>query len=258
MSAADKKSTPEAPHTTHFGFQQVPVGDKAGKVAGVFTSVADRYDLMNDVMSFGMHRLWKRFTLDMSGVRPGQRVLDLAGGTGDLAAKFAARVGPTGEVTVADINAAMLQRGREHLTDRGIVGNVAYIQTDAESLPFPDDYFDCITIAFGLRNVTRKDRALAAMQRVLKPGGRMLILEFSKLKLTGLQPLYDAYSFKVLPLMGKLIAKDSDSYRYLAESIRMHPDQDTLKTMMEQAGFERCEYFNLSGGIVALHRGYKL
>lgn len=257
MSPADKKSTAEPSRTTHFGFQQVPLENKAEKVAGVFTSVAQRYDVMNDVMSFGLHRLWKRFTLDMSSVRSGQRVLDLAGGTGDLASKFAARVGAQGEVVIADINAAMLQRGRARLADQGIAGNVTYVQADAETLPFPDDYFDCITMAFGLRNVTRKQQALAAMQRVLKPGGCVLILEFSKLKLPALQSLYDAYSFKVLPLMGKLITQDADSYRYLAESIRMHPDQDTLKAMMEQAGFARCDYFNLSGGIVALHRGYK-
>jgi demethylmenaquinone methyltransferase/2-methoxy-6-polyprenyl-1,4-benzoquinol methylase len=257
MSPADEKSTAESSHTTHFGFQQVPLEDKAGKVAGVFTSVAQRYDVMNDVMSFGLHRLWKRYTLDMSDVRSGQRVLDLAGGTGDLASKFSSRVGAQGEVVIADINAAMLQRGRARLTDQGIAGNVTYVQADAETLPFPADYFDCITMAFGLRNVTRKERALAAMQRVLKPGGRVLILEFSKLKLPVLQPLYDAYSFKILPFMGRLITQDADSYRYLAESIRMHPDQDTLKAMLEQAGFSRCDYFNLSGGIVALHRGYK-
>lgn len=245
-------------HFTHFGFQQVSEAEKASKVADVFDSVANRYDVMNDVMSFGIHRLWKRFTVEMGNVRNGQRVLDLAGGTGDLAAKFAARVGAQGQVVVADINAAMLQRGRERLVNDGIVGNVEYVQTDAETLPFPDNHFDCITIAFGLRNVTHKDRALAAMYRVLKPGGQLLVLEFSKLNISALQPLYDLYSFKLLPLMGKLIAQDADSYRYLAESIRMHPDQEELKQMMHNAGLERCEYFNLSGGIVALHRGYKL
>jgi demethylmenaquinone methyltransferase / 2-methoxy-6-polyprenyl-1,4-benzoquinol methylase len=243
--------------TTHFGYQQVPIEEKAERVAGVFGSVAARYDLMNDVMSFGIHRLWKRFTIDVSGVRAGERVLDLAGGTGDLAAKLVDRVGMEGQVVLADINAAMLREGRERLVDRGLVTNIEYLQADAERLPFPDDYFDCVTMAFGLRNVTHKERALAAIYRVLKPGGRALILEFSKPSLPGLQPLYDLYSFKVLPLMGKLIARDADSYRYLAESIRMHPDQETLKGMMQGAGFERCDYHNLSGGIVALHKGYK-
>jgi demethylmenaquinone methyltransferase/2-methoxy-6-polyprenyl-1,4-benzoquinol methylase len=243
--------------TTHFGYQQVPIEEKAERVAGVFGSVAARYDLMNDVMSFGIHRLWKRFTIDVSGVRAGERVLDLAGGTGDLAAKLADRVGMQGQVMLADINAAMLREGRERLVNRGVVANIEYLQADAECLPFPDDYFDCVTMAFGLRNVTHKERALAAICRVLKPGGRALILEFSKPSIPGLQPLYDLYSFKVLPLMGKLIARDADSYRYLAESIRMHPDQETLKRMMQGAGFERCDYYNLSGGIVALHKGYK-
>ncbi|HWQ95106.1 MAG TPA: bifunctional demethylmenaquinone methyltransferase/2-methoxy-6-polyprenyl-1,4-benzoquinol methylase UbiE [Gammaproteobacteria bacterium] len=243
--------------TTHFGYQQVPIDEKAERVAGVFGSVAASYDLMNDVMSFGVHRLWKRFTIDLSGVRAGERVLDLAGGTGDLAEKFAERVGERGRVMLADINAAMLREGRERLVNRGVVAGIEYLQADAECLPFPDDYFDCVTMAFGLRNVTHKERALAAIYRVLKPGGRALILEFSKPSVPGLQPLYDLYSFKVLPLMGKLIARDADSYRYLAESIRMHPDQETLKGMMQDAGFERCDYHNLSGGIVALHKGYK-
>ncbi|MBI3344581.1 MAG: bifunctional demethylmenaquinone methyltransferase/2-methoxy-6-polyprenyl-1,4-benzoquinol methylase UbiE [Gammaproteobacteria bacterium] len=243
--------------TTHFGYQQVPIEEKAERVAGVFGSVAARYDLMNDVMSFGIHRLWKRFTIDVSGVRAGERVLDLAGGTGDLAAKLADRVGMQGQVMLADINAAMLREGRERLVNRGVVANIEYLQADAECLPFPDDYFDCVTMAFGLRNVTHKERALAAICRVLKPGGRALILEFSKPSIPGLQPLYDLYSFKVLPLMGKLIARDADSYRYLAESIRMHPNQEALKAMMQGAGFERCDYYNLSGGIVALHKGYK-
>jgi len=244
--------------TTHFGFEEVPYQEKVRKVAGVFHSVAGKYDLMNDLMSLGIHRLWKRYTLDMSGVRSGDHVLDLAGGTGDLAARFARMVGPTGSVTLADINDSMLRVGRERLTNEGIVGNVEYVQANAECLPFPDNYFDAITIAFGLRNVTDKDAALRSMFRVLKPGRPLLILEFSKPVLKPLNPVYDAYSFKILPLMGKLITNDADSYRYLAESIRKHPDQETLKTMMQEAGFERCEYFNLSGGIVALHRGYKL
>ncbi|GAB4292997.1 MAG: bifunctional demethylmenaquinone methyltransferase/2-methoxy-6-polyprenyl-1,4-benzoquinol methylase UbiE [Thiohalomonadaceae bacterium] len=243
--------------TTHFGYKQVAVDEKAHLVADVFHSVASKYDMMNDVMSFGIHRLWKRYTIEMSGVRAGQRVLDLAGGTGDLAMKFSRIVGPTGQVVLADINASMLEVGRKRLVDAGIVGNVEYAQVNAECLPFPDNHFDLITIAFGLRNVTDKDKALASMQRVLKPGGRLLVLEFSKPALPGLSPLYDLYSFTMLPLMGKIIAGDSASYRYLAESIRMHPDQETLKGMMENAGFDRVEFFNLSGGIVALHRGFK-
>lgn len=246
------------PGTTHFGFQQVPVEEKARKVAAVFDSVADRYDLMNDLMSLGIHRLWKRFAIEMSGVRTGHRMLDLAGGTGDLAAQLAQKVGPSGQVVLADINASMLARGRERLADWGVVGNVEFVQANAESLPFPDNHFDCITIAFGLRNVTHKDAALRSMHRVLKPGGRVLVLEFSHPNAPGLKSIYDLYSFNVLPLMGRLIAGDAESYSYLAESIRMHPDQETLKRMMEEAGLERCEYFNLTGGIVALHRGYKL
>lgn len=243
--------------TTDFGYQKVAWEDKVRRVGAVFDSVADRYDVMNDVMSLGIHRLWKRFTIELSGVRKGQRVLDLAGGTGDLAARLARLVGPEGEVVLADINGAMLAQGRARLMDQGIAGNVRYVQANAERLPFPDQYFDCITIAFGLRNVTDKDAALRSMLRVLKPGGRLLVLEFSKPSVPGLAPLYDLYSFKLLPLMGKLIAKDADSYKYLAESIRMHPDQTTLRDMMQQAGFEDCSYHNLSGGIVALHRGYK-
>lgn len=243
--------------TTHFGFQQVPVGEKARKVAEVFHSVAGKYDLMNDVMSFGIHRLWKRFTIELAGVRRGQRVLDIAGGTGDLTAAFASQVGPEGEVVLADINASMLNVGRSRLTDRGVVGNIDYVQANAECLPFPDDHFDVITIAFGLRNVTHKDKALASMQRVLKPGGKLLVLEFSKPVAPGLGPVYDLYSFKVLPLMGQLIANDRASYQYLAESIRMHPDQETLKGLMQAAGFVACDYYNLTGGIVALHRGFK-
>jgi demethylmenaquinone methyltransferase/2-methoxy-6-polyprenyl-1,4-benzoquinol methylase len=212
---------------------------------------------MNDVMSLGIHRLWKRFAIELSGVRKGQRVLDLAGGTGDLAARLARLTGPEGEVVLADINGAMLAHGRARLMDQGIAGNVRFVQANAECLPFPDQYFDCITIAFGLRNVTDKDAALRSMFRVLKPGGRLLVLEFSKPSVPGLAPIYDLYSFKLLPLMGKLIANDAESYKYLAESIRMHPDQESLRDMMQQAGFEDCGYHNLSGGIVALHRGFR-
>ena len=231
--------------------------EKARMVADVFHSVAAKYDVMNDLMSFGVHRLWKRYTVEMSGVRAGQRVLDLAGGTGDLAMKFSRIVGPEGQVVLADINASMLEVGRQRLTDEGIVGNVEYAQVNAECLPFPDNHFDLITIAFGLRNVTDKDKALASMHRVLKPGGRLLVLEFSKPAVPGLSPLYDLYSFTMLPAMGRLVTGDSESYRYLAESIRMHPNQETLKGMMEAVGFQQVEYFNLTGGIVALHRGFK-
>jgi demethylmenaquinone methyltransferase/2-methoxy-6-polyprenyl-1,4-benzoquinol methylase len=244
-------------NTTHFGYQQVPSGEKAAKVAEVFHSVAAKYDLMNDLMSLGIHRLWKRYTIEMSGVRRGQRILDIAGGTGDLTAKFSKLVGAEGEVVLADINDSMLKVGRSRLADRGIIGNITYAQANAECLPFPDNHFDIITIAFGLRNVTDKDRALASIFRVLKPGGRLLVLEFSKPVAPGLGPIYDQYSFKLLPLMGKLITNDSDSYQYLAESIRMHPDQDTLKNMLENVGFEQVDYHNLTGGIVALHRGFK-
>lgn len=244
--------------TTHFGFKDVPYEEKVRKVAGVFHSVADKYDVMNDVMSFGIHRIWKRYTIELSGVRQGQHVLDLAGGTGDLAARFSRMVGSEGQVVLADINDSMIKVGRERLTDRGIAGNINYVQANAESLPFPDNYFDLITMAFGLRNVTDKDAALRSMLRVLKPGGQLMVLEFSKPVIKPLTPIYDTYSFKILPMLGKLITNDSDSYQYLAESIRKHPDQETLKGMMEDAGFERCEYNNLTGGIVALHRGYKL
>jgi len=243
---------------THFGFAQVPVGEKAQRVADVFHSVADNYDIMNDVMSLGVHRLWKRFTLSQTGLKAGQKALDLAGGTGDLAMKMSAMVGPAGLVVLSDINGSMLRRGRERLIDHGIAGNVEYVQANAECLPFQDDTFDCITMAFGLRNVTDKDKALRSMYRVLKPGGRLLVLEFSKPVAPGLAPVYDVYSFKLLPLMGKLIAKDADSYQYLAESIRMHPDQNTLKGMMEEAGFNKVKYNNLTGGIVALHKAYKV
>lgn len=243
--------------TTDFGFRTVARDEKQAMVADVFHSVAAKYDVMNDLMSFGIHRIWKRFTIDCSGVRRGQRVLDLAGGTGDLAAKFSRMVGEQGQVVLADINDSMLKMGREKLRDRGIVGNINYVQANAEALPFPDNYFDCITISFGLRNVTDKDKALCSMFRVLKPGGRLLVLEFSKPLLAPLSKAYDAYSFHVLPKIGELVVKDPDSYRYLAESIRMHPDQETLKGMMGNAGFENVTYFNLTGGIVALHRGFK-
>lgn len=243
---------------THFGYQDVDKAAKAGMVGQVFDSVASKYDVMNDLMSFGIHRVWKRFTLDQSGVRPGQAVLDLAGGTGDLAAKFSKRVGKDGLVVLADINASMLFTGRDKLLDNGVIGNIDYTQANAEELPFADDSFDCITIAFGLRNVTDKDKALRSMNRVLKPGGRLLVLEFSKPVLPLLSKAYDAYSFTALPMMGKLVANDADSYRYLAESIRMHPDQATLKQMMEDAGFAKANYHNLTGGIVALHKGYKV
>lgn len=248
----------EQPHkTTDFGFRTVARDEKQAMVADVFHSVAAKYDVMNDLMSFGIHRIWKRFTIDCSGVRRGHRVLDLAGGTGDLAAKFSGMVGEQGLVVLADINDSMLKVGRDKLRDRGIVGNISYVQANAEALPFPDNYFDCITIAFGLRNVTEKDKALRAMFRVLKAGGRLLVLEFSKPRLAPLNKAYDAYSFHVLPKISALVVKDSDSYRYLAESIRMHPDQETLKDMMVNAAFDNVTYFNLTGGIVALHRGFK-
>ena len=240
--------------TTDFGFESVPEDAKAGRVAGVFDSVASRYDVMNDLMSGGLHRLWKRFTVAQSGLRPGQRALDVAGGTADLALQFARRVGPGGQVVLTDINAAMLALGRNRMLDHGIVAPA--VQCDAESLPFAADHFDCVSVAFGLRNMTHKERALAEMRRVLRPGGRLLVLEFSRVW-KPLKPLYDAYSFKVLPVLGKLVANDSESYRYLAESIRVHPDQEQLKDLMQQAGFERVEYFNLSAGVVALHRGYR-
>lgn len=241
--------------TTDFGYQEVPESDKARKVEGVFTSVAQRYDVMNDLMSAGLHRLWKRYTLDQSYVRPGERVLDVAGGTADLARAFAKRVGARGTVVLTDINAAMLGIGRNRLIDDGVLAPA--VQCDAEKLPFTSNYFDCACVAFGLRNMTHKDTALAEMFRVLRPGGRLLVLEFSHVW-KPLQGAYDAYSFKVLPKMGEIVTKDADSYRYLAESIRMHPDQETLKQMMLQAGLERVEYFNLAAGVVALHRGYKI
>jgi demethylmenaquinone methyltransferase/2-methoxy-6-polyprenyl-1,4-benzoquinol methylase len=243
--------------STHFGFKTVARDDKVSLVANVFHSVAAKYDVMNDLMSLGIHRLWKRFTIDCSGVRPGQKVLDLAGGTGDLTALFSRRVGPTGQVILADINESMLNVGKDKLRDLGLVNNISYVQANAEALPFADNSFDIITIAFGLRNVTDKDAALRSMFRVLKPGGRLLVLEFSKPTEAWLSKVYDLYSFKLLPAMGQLVANDRESYQYLAESIRMHPDQDTLKQMMQQAGFAETSYHNLTGGIVALHRGYK-
>jgi demethylmenaquinone methyltransferase/2-methoxy-6-polyprenyl-1,4-benzoquinol methylase len=243
--------------TTHFGYKEVDKDAKAGMVADVFHSVASRYDLMNDLMSGGIHRIWKRFTIELSGVRKGNAVLDIAAGTGDLAARFADIVGPEGRVVLADINDSMLKVGRDKLLDNGRQGNLEFVQADAQFLPFPDDSFDCITIAFGLRNVTDKDTALRSMLRVLKPGGRLLVLEFSKPENDLLSKAYDTYSFHILPLMGRLVANDSDSYQYLAESIRMHPDQDTLKEMMEEAGFSSCQYHNMTGGVVALHKGIK-
>ncbi len=241
--------------TTHFGFETVAEEEKAKKVAGVFTSVASNYDVMNDLMSGGLHRIWKRLAISISGVRTGQRVLDVAGGSADLSRLFLKEVGETGQVVLTDINNAMLRVGRDRLLDEGVATPTT--QCDAEHLPFPDNYFDCVSIAFGLRNVTHKDAALREMKRVLKPGGRVIVLEFSKVA-KPLEKAYDFYSFKLLPKMGEVIAKDADSYRYLAESIRMHPGQDALKQMMEAAGLERVEYFNMTGGVVAVHRGYKL
>ncbi|QAV23474.1 bifunctional demethylmenaquinone methyltransferase/2-methoxy-6-polyprenyl-1,4-benzoquinol methylase UbiE [Proteus hauseri] len=249
--------TQQSKETTDFGFQTVDKDDKQTMVARVFHSVASKYDLMNDLMSFGVHRIWKRYTIEASGVRRNQRVLDLAGGTGDLTAKFSRLVGENGEVVLADINDSMLKMGREKLRDHGIVGNVNYVQANAEELPFPDNHFDCITISFGLRNVTDKNKALRSMFRVLKPGGRLLVLEFSKPVLDPLSKIYDAYSFYILPKIGQVIVNDAESYRYLTESIRMHPDQETLKGMMEEAGFDQVTYTNMTGGIVALHKGFK-
>ena len=243
--------------TTHFGYQEVPTEEKAGRVADVFHSVASRYDIMNDLMSGGVHRIWKRFTIEMSGARKGHQILDIAGGTGDLAAQFSRIVGDEGRVVLADINDSMLQVGRDKLLDTGHMGNLEFVQADAQYLPFPDDSFDCITIAFGLRNVTDKDMALRSMLRVLKPGGRLLVLEFSKPRNELLSRAYDAYSFNIIPRIGKLVTNDAGSYQYLAESIRVHPDQDTLKGMMEDAGFVNCDYHDMTGGVVALHRGFK-
>lgn len=245
------------PRSTHFGYETVDEAAKAARVAGVFHSVAARYDLMNDLMSGGLHRLWKRFALARTGLRSGQAALDVAGGTGDMAAGLCRRVGRDGRVVLTDINAAMLANGRRRLIDRGLVGNVSYVQANAEQLPFAAESFHCVTIAFGLRNVTDKDAALRSMARTVRPGGRMLILEFSKPALPLLAPVYDTYSFKVLPWLGRVVADDEASYRYLAESIRMHPDQETLRQMMADAGLEDCRYHNLSGGIVALHIGHR-
>ena len=244
--------------TTHFGFRQVPEGEKASMVRSVFDSVAGKYDVMNDLMSLGIHRIWKRIALQLSHVRYGEKVLDLAGGTGDMTALFRERVGAKGLVVLSDINAEMLTRGRDRIIDDGVTSGVEYAQIDAEQLPFPDNTFDCVSIAFGLRNVTHKESALKSMHRVLKPGGRLIVLEFSEVKGAFFKKTYDIYSFKLLPLMGKLVANDEESYRYLAESIRMHPNQETLKKMMGDAGFTRCEYFNLTQGVVAVHRGYKV
>ncbi len=248
---------PQDGKTTHFGFEEVAWEDKARRVRGVFDSVAPRYDLMNDLMSGGLHRVWKQFTLSQTHLRPGQRALDVAGGTGDLARGLAAQVGEQGLVVLSDINGAMLAHGRDRLLDVGLTRGIAYAQANAERLPFADSSFDCVTIAFGLRNVTDKAAALASMRRVLRPGGQLMVLEFSQPVAPGLKPLYDAYSFRVLPFHGRMIARDEDSYRYLAESIRKHPDQETLLRMMRDAGLEDCRYHNLAGGIVALHRGYR-
>lgn len=244
-------------NTTHFGFEKVAVDDKQKKVADVFHSVANKYDLMNDLMSLGVHRYWKRIAIEKSAVRPGDNVLDLAGGTGDLAAIFSQRVGRQGFVVLSDINQSMLDIGRDRLTNKGLINNVDFAVCNAEQLPFKNNTFDCVSIAFGLRNVTHKELALAAIQRVLKPGGRMLVLEFSKPTSNNFNRLYDFYSFQILPRIGQLVANDKESYQYLAESIRMHPDQETLKSMILNAGFDQCDYVNLSGGIVALHRGIK-
>ncbi|MGL5948930.1 MAG: bifunctional demethylmenaquinone methyltransferase/2-methoxy-6-polyprenyl-1,4-benzoquinol methylase UbiE [Aeromonas sp.] len=243
--------------TTHFGFKTVAIQEKEQLVAGVFHSVAAKYDVMNDLMSLGIHRLWKRFAIDCAGVRKGQRVLDLAGGTGDLTAKFSRLVGDSGHVVLADINGSMLNVGRDKLRNLGLVNNISYVQANAQALPFADNQFDLVTIGFGLRNVTDKAAALASIFRVLKPGGRLLVLEFSKPTSALLGKIYDAYSFNLLPKIGEVVTGDRDSYQYLAESIRMHPDQESLKSMLEQAGFEEVSYYNLTQGVVALHRGYK-
>lgn len=250
MKKSDKK-------TTDFGYQDIPWEEKTEKVAEVFHSVASKYDLMNDLMSGGVHRLWKRFAIDLTGARADQTILDLAGGTGDLTKRLIHLVGKNGKVILSDINDSMLKVGRDRLIDQGILNNVDYVLANAENLPFAENSFDCITIAFGLRNVTDKQAALTSMFQTLKPGGRVVILEFSKPTVPGLKKIYDAYSFSVLPMLGKLVTNDAKSYQYLAESIRKHPDQETLKQMMQQAGFENVTYHNLSGGIVAVHRGYK-
>lgn len=250
-------TTPPSDQTTHFGYRHVKVEEKVNLVASVFQSVAPKYDLMNDLMSLGLHRLWKQFTIQQAAVRKGQRILDVAAGTGDLTKAFARLTGPAGQVVMTDINPAMLETGRDRLINEGILGNIEFVLANAESLPFTENDFDCITIAFGLRNVTDKSAALRSMYRVLKPGGKLLVLEFSHPTAPLLGKLYDAYSFHVIPRLGELIANDRDSYQYLVESIRMHPDQDTLKSMMQEAGFEDVSYHNLNGGIVALHKGFK-
>jgi demethylmenaquinone methyltransferase/2-methoxy-6-polyprenyl-1,4-benzoquinol methylase len=255
--SAPKKPDPSASGSVDFGYRQVPRDEKARHVRAVFDSVADNYDLMNDLMSAGVHRLWKRFALAQTGLRPGQAALDVAGGTGDLAAGMAQQVGERGLVVLSDINSAMLRVGRERLLDRGLLRNVRFSLADAECLPFADESFDCVTIGFGLRNVTDKAAALASMTRLLKPGGRLLVLEFSRPVVPGLKPVYDAYSFAVLPWLGRRVARDAESYRYLAESIRRFPDQETLLGMMRETGLENCRYYNLAGGIVALHKGYR-
>jgi len=247
----------EQENSTHFGYKQVATEDKVNMVKGVFDSVASQYDIMNDLMSFGIHRIWKRVAIQLSNVREGEKVLDLAGGTGDLTILFEKRVGKKGSVVLADINSEMLRTGRDRLIDKGLTQNINFAQVNAECLPFEDNSFDCVCIAFGLRNVTDKSAALRSMMRVLKPGGRVIVLEFSHPTDKVTKTVYDFYSFKLMPKIGKFVAKDEDSYRYLAESIRMHPKQDDLKNMMEEAGLERCEYFNMSQGVVAVHRGYK-
>lgn len=248
----------EPADTTHFGYTEIPAAEKSERVRAVFDSVAPRYDLMNDLMSGGLHRLWKRFAVDLAAPRPGEQVLDLAGGTGDLARLLASRVAPGGRVIVADINAAMLVRGRDRLLDAGVAGPLEWVRCDAQRLPFADASVDCVTIGFGLRNVTDPARALAEMHRVLRRGGRALVLEFSQPTLAPVRALYDRYSFSVLPRLGRWVAGDEDAYRYLAESIRRHPDQTTLLGMMQAAGFARCRYYNLLAGIVAIHRGWRL
>lgn len=257
MTNSAKPSDTQETDTTHFGYKDVPVDQKQNLVAEVFQSVAGKYDLMNDAMSFGAHRLWKWFAIGQSGVKAGDKVLDLAAGSGDLSLEFAKKVGGSGHVTMTDINAAMLEVGRKKLTNKGIVGNIDYAIVNAEELPYPDQHFDCISISFGLRNVTNKEQALTEMARCLKPGGRMIVLEFSKPTIDWLEKLYDVYSFNVIPKLGKWLANDSESYQYLVESIRKHPDQDTLKEMMLDAGFDEVKYHNLTGGVVALHIGMK-